>query len=223
MWQMFWYIWKYPNIDGNHNYHLVVLRYASCIDTVLGLQTTCTGRHGNIHGASCSMLHVVCDRRCMCRRCLHVHTSSGHVKHAKRWIFVLLSSVCKGLDNDTSRILWACKILTARRLYKLSKYICELAQLESRMVRLNSEVGLLCFHRWTARGGGGGGGVSWKYALCPQIFTNSAVHSGISDLAQYAMLSVKLFQVSRDRDPNAFSFVMCEHGEVFIFLFFLCS
>ena len=78
----------------------------------------------------------------------------------------------------------------------------------------------IMFSQMNSKGVGG----SWKYALCPQNFTNSAVHSGISDLAQYAMPSVKLFQVSRDRDPNALGFVMCEHGYFFFFFFFfLCS
>ena len=31
------------------------------------------------------------------------------------------------------------------------------------------------------------GVVSWKYAMCPQIFTNSAVHNGRSYLAHVKM------------------------------------
>ena len=145
---MFWYILKYPNIGGNHNYQWVALRYASCIDTVLGLQTTCTSRHGNRHGASCSMLHVVCDRRCMCRRCLRVHmyVIRSYWTSRKVIFFVLLSSVWLGLWHN----VWTCGILTVRRLYKLT---CELTQLERRMVQLNSEVGLLClcFHRSSSK------------------------------------------------------------------------
>ena len=95
-------IWKYPSIGGNYNHHWVALCYASRHGRSAYRQH---GQHAQVdtgidmeHQVACCMLRaigiacadVVCTRG----------TQVRHGDHAERGIFVLLCSVCKGLDNN---------------------------------------------------------------------------------------------------------------------------